>query len=225
MSRFFPLVRAYGRLEFREREISALYVFFVLLLSVFFSLALSGAYLEAEIRRKIFPSLLWISAFVSGAVALGRSFEADLAHRALDALRLSRVPLGEVFLAKLFINWLEVAAGLVLSFISLVVLLDVTIPGGELKLLLTALLASISFSALATLLSAVSIFSRIRHILLPVILLPLVVPLLFAAVELTTQVVVDKNFDIDSPWVYLLLLLDVVYVSLGAWLFPHAIGE
>ena len=67
--------------------------------------------------------------------------------------------------------------------------------------------------------------SQLINILSRLILIPLLSPLFFAAVELSTQVMTLHRIDLDSGWMSLLIGLDVLYVVLGLNLFQYVIRE
>ena len=52
--------------------------------------------------------------------------------------------------------------------------------------MLTMLLGTTGYAAVGTLLAAMAVNTRAREVMLPILLLPLVVPLLIAAVQATT---------------------------------------
>ena len=85
--------------------------------------------------------------------------------------------------------------------------------------------AIIACSALATILSGMTVASHMRQILLPLLMLPLIFPILFAATELTAQSMSPAGLEYGSPWFSLLIGLDVLYLAVGINLFEFVIRE
>jgi heme exporter protein B len=73
------------------------------------------------------------------------------------------------------------------------------------------------------LLAALTIGSRLRQVLLPLLVLPVMMPLFFAALEMTTGILLSGQIDLSSPWFVLLMLLEVLYFGLGILLYQFAV--
>jgi len=81
------------------------------------------------------------------------------------------------------------------------------------------------FVGIATLLIPITFASKLRGVILPMLLLPLLFPILFAGLELLAALFEGIPFDMTSPWVSLLIGFDVLYVALGMNLFEHVVTE
>ncbi|MCH7549588.1 MAG: heme exporter protein CcmB [Candidatus Krumholzibacteriota bacterium] len=104
-----------------------------------------------------------------------------------------------------------------------IVFFDVTVTRGIGILLLIFALGAIGFSAVGTLFSAVAVNTRMRELLLPVLLLPITVPVLIAAVE-TTSWALGADIEV-SLWFKLLVVYDVVFVTACFLIFEYVLEE
>jgi heme exporter protein B len=93
------------------------------------------------------------------------------------------------------------------------------------RLALIAFLATLGFAAVGTLLSAISSGSRLREVLLPLILYPIWVPVLIAAVELTGQALAGRPASEGGRWLTLILVYDLVFTGAGLLLFDRLLEE
>ena len=95
--------------------------------------------------------------------------------------------------------------------------------GGE--FIVVSVLTVIGYSALSTVVAAITSTSRLKNLLLPLLLIPMLFPLFFASVELTTQLMEAKSLAYDGFWFSLLLVLDLVYVVIGVVTYDALICE
>ena len=91
------------------------------------------------------------------------------------------------------------------------------------RLLLVALAGTVGFAAVGTLFAAMTAQLRAREVLLPVLLLPLAVPVLLAAVRLTELALAGEPWAAAAPWWQLLLGFDVVFVAAGLLTFEFVL--
>jgi heme exporter protein B len=194
------------RLETRNRQtlISAL-IFSVLVLVIFqFSFDLHNADIQT-----LAPGVLWSTFIFNGVLVLGRVFGVEREHATIEALALAPIDRGLVFLAK----WsLTVALMLVTELVVLVVfgaMFDTA--AFSPLMLLDLLLASAGFAAAGTSLAVISFNSRAREVMLPILLLPLSVPVVIAAVRVTSLVLDGSAPGEALPWLNLIAAFDVLF--------------
>lgn len=225
MSAFRELLKKDLLIEVRTKETLSVHLFLALVIAVVAALGVNSAFIEGEAVARLYPALVWIGFLFASTAAAGRSFEPELEHMAIDGLLLSGISPVWIFVSK----WISAAAvmllGQALNAAVLAVLLDMPlgrIAGG---VAVVSVLVVAGYAALATLLTALASTSRLKGVLLPVVLLPLVFPLFFGAIELSMSVVLDGSVPFESAWFSLLLGLDVVYVVLGFNLFEYVVRE
>jgi ABC-type transport system involved in cytochrome c biogenesis permease component len=91
------------------------------------------------------------------------------------------------------------------------------------RLLLVAVAGTVGFAAVGTLFAAMTAHLRAREVLLPVLLLPLAVPVLLAAVKLSELALAGEGWGPAGPWWQLLLGFDVVFVVAGLLTFEFVL--
>ena len=92
-------------------------------------------------------------------------------------------------------------------------------------LLLTALLGTVGFAAVGTLFAAMTMHLRAREVMFPLLLLPFVVPVLLAAVKATEAFLRGAGRAEALPWLTLLGLFDLIFVTLSLFAFEWVVEE
>jgi heme exporter protein B len=206
-----------------------------ILVAVVISFGVTSVFLDPREREQLFPALVWLAFVLNAAVSLGRSFEYEVEHRAIDGLLVVGVAPEAIFFAKWLVNSVVLVLAHAVGVLALAVLLNVSLVSVLAPFSIVSGVVIAAYSALATLAAALSTTSRLRGALLPLILLPLVFPLFFCAVELTTQLmqqhltlgsVADGEIvGLRGGWFQMLLGLGALYLFLGAMLFDGAVRE
>jgi heme exporter protein B len=208
------------QLELRTKErISSLLVLALLIVLVFV-LALSPEQVQ---RPEVGAALLWVTLLFAGMLSLQRAFLIEQERGCLSGLLLCPFEPGTLFLAKLVGNALFLT--LVQAVVTPLTLLLLAVPlsWSFLTLALVLLLGIIGFSALGTLFAAIAVRTRARDILLPLMLLPLLTPLLIAAVKVTSALLAGAEW--SGVWLRVLVAFDVLFVVTGWLIFAHVVQE
>lgn len=208
------------RIELRSKEaVSASFVFCVLVL-VIFSFTLD---LDAEESRRLGAGFLWVAFAFGGILSLNRSFALEKNDGCAKALALAPADRGGIFAGKFLANVIFMFLNQLLILPLFIVFFNVSIGPRIPLLILIFFLGSAGFSSVGTLFSAVAANTRMRELLLPLLLLPVSIPVLIASVE-TTAYVLGAN---DEPgfWFKLLVVYDVVFFTVSFLIFEYVMEE
>ncbi len=222
---FLTLLRKDLALECRSLRAITLLFALAVLLAFIISFGVSSAFLQPDQTRRLFGTLVWLSFLFFATLSHTQLLEGEIEGRAIDGVLLANVPPATMFLSKWISSIVFILPAQLLSSAIIAGFVQVPLAQHLLPFLLITLLVVAAFAALATLLSAIAITSRLKGFLLPIILLPLLIPLYFAANELTLELVLQQHLAVDSPWFTLLMLMDVGYTAGGLLLFGTAIRE
>ncbi len=98
---------------------------------------------------------------------------------------------------------------------------------GNLDALLIALLlmGTLGFTTLGTLLSAMTVQTRAREAMLPIVMLPVVLPLLMAAVRASTGILNTAPQNDWLQWTTIVGVLDIIYLTMCFLLFEYVVEE
>lgn len=201
------------RLEFRTRELLSATIVFALVVVVLFSFAFDPTAAES---RRYGPGLLWISFLFAGSLMLNPSFARERLNDTIDALRMAPISPFAILAAKMLANFIFMSLVEVVLVPVFSVLYNVSLAGIAGQLVLVLMLGTIGITVTGTVFSAISSHARLRELLLPLLLLPILTPLLIAAVEATASLFVEQP-ELDRTWVALLAGFDTVFLT-ASWL-------
>lgn len=210
------------RQEVRSRAVMTSTVFFAAITLVIMGFAVGG---ESEILARVAPGVLWVALAFAGVITASQSWVGELEDGAFEQLAMYPVPRATLYLGKMLANWLYLAAlALVLVPVSLVVY-DVT-PGDRWPLLLLVLLlGTLAFAIIGTFYAALTVSMRARESLLPLLMFPVVIPALLAAVGASTELMRFADTTLAMDWLRLLVAFVLGYVVVCTILFPFLIEE
>jgi heme exporter protein B len=202
------------RLEWRSKDAINSMLFFALLVAVVFSFSFDPS---AEESRRIAGGLIWVSFLFAAVVALNQTWARELRNQVLDAYRISPAPANALFLAKAVGNFLFVAVLEAIMAPLFMVFYNLRPLGPAWQLAVVAVLATWALVVNGTFFAAISIRTRSREVMLPLILFPVSIPALYAMVAATTAILSGDS----SPayWLKLLAVYDVVFTTACLLLF------
>lgn len=201
------------RLEFRTRELLSATIVFSLVVEVLFSFAFDPSPADA---RRIGPGLLWIAFLFAGSLMLNPSFARERSNDTLDALRLAPISSFAILAAKVLANLIFMLLAEIVLVPVFSVLYNVPVAGIVGRLALVLFLGTLGLVTTGTVFSAISAQARMRELLLPLLLLPVLAPLLIASVESTASLFLDEPA-LERTWVAFLVGFDIVFMT-AAWL-------
>jgi heme exporter protein B len=201
-------------LEARGRETVASLFVLGLLVVLIFTFAIDA---DAQEMLRVAPGVLWVAIVFSATLALGRAFAIERENGCMTALLLAPIDRGSLFLAKLTVNVvvLTVYEVLLVPCFLLLFGLGTDALTGAFAAVLVA--GTVGLAAVGTLFALAALGSRARELMLPLLILPLQIPLLIAAVKATAIVLGGAPLSEVGAWGAVLLAFDVLFVTAG-WL-------
>ena len=202
------------RIEWRSREAINSMLFFALLVVVLFSLAFSPS---GAFSQQISGGIICVATLFASMSALNQAWAREIRHQVLDAQRMAPTPGADLFLAKVIANFLFVSiVQLVLAPVFLV-FYNLRVQGQAWELALVLPLGTWALVANGTFFAALSIRSRNRELLLPLILFPIFMPALLAMV-LATGSILTGDSD-PTLWIKMLAGYDIIFTTVSLLLF------
>src|SRR5258708_10882598 len=163
------------RTDFRSRELLTTTVVFILTIVVLFSFTFDPSVSDS---RRFGPGLLWLAFLFAASLMLQPCFLREQNNDTLSALRLSVNDPFAIFLAKLAANTLFLLFTQVLLLPVFSILYNVPVLAAFPQLVLVMFMGRLGLSVNGTALSAISPHARIRELLPPLLLFPLLTPAL-----------------------------------------------
>ena len=202
------------RLEWRSKDAINAMLFFALLVVVIFSFAFDPT---AEESRRIAGGLVWVAFLFAAIVALNQTWARELRNQVLDAYRVSPAPANPLFLAKAVGNFIFVGVLELLMTPLFIAFFKLRAIGPVWQLAPIAVLGTWALVVNGTFFAAISLRTRSREIMLPLLLFPISVPALLGMVNATTAVLTGEYS--ARVWIALLLAYDVVFTIACLYLF------
>lgn len=209
-------------LEWRSRARVNATIFFAIMTLLLFSFAVGP---HQSLLQRNAPGFLWLAIFLSSTMSLGESMRLESENDAMDGLRLLPVDPLSIFLAKAIVNMLFLIGLSALMVPLALALYDAQLALGPGQLFLIIALGAAAISAPGTLYAALSSQARARDVLLPLLLFPILVPGLLAAVKATSLVFDGDPMHQLGSWRTLLIAFNVTYWFVCSLLFGRVIEE
>jgi heme exporter protein B len=207
---FLPILRATLakdlRLEWRSKDAINSMLFFSLLVVVIFSFSFEPT---AEESRRIAGGLVWVAFLFAAIVVLNQTWARELSNHVLDAYRVSPAPANSLFLAKAIGNFIFVIMLEALMTPLFIAFYRLRAIGPAWELLPIAILGTWALVVNGTFFAAISLRTRSREVMLPLLLFPISVPALLGMVNATTAVLTGEES--TRFWIVLLVAYDVVF--------------
>lgn len=206
--------------ELRTKDIFSAMFVFALLAVIIFQFAFD---LRIENVREVVPGVLWVAISFSGVLGLNRSFVLEKDKGSLEGLLLTPVDRSAIYFGKMIAN---LAFMLVVeAFLTPLCMVLFDVPLLTAPILLIVLLGTIGLAAVGTIFAALSVNTRAREVLLPILLLPVMVPVLIAGVRAVGGLLDGDSLASLSNWVQLLVVFDILYLAAAFMLFDFVVEE
>ena len=202
------------RLEWRSKDALNGMAFFAVLVAVLFSFSFDP---HAEESRQIAGGIIWVAFLFAAVIALNQTWTRELRHQVLEAIRLSPAPPAALFFGKALGNMVFVCAVEALTAPLFVVFYDLRPLGDARWLLPVFLLGTWALVINGTFFAAISLRTRHRELMLPLLLFPISIPALLAMVQATTMVLTGDGS--PAVWIKLLAGYDIIFTTVSLLLF------
>ena len=209
-------------IELRTKETLASLLLLGLLTLVVLSFAFDPT---SPLREAAAPGVLWVALIFAGTLGMNRSLLRERDHDCLHGLLLAPLDRGTIYFAKTAANFLFMVAAQVVLLPLFVFFFNLPLINTVLMLTPVLLLGLLGFAAVGTLFAAVSLRTRAREVMLPLLMLPLAAPLFLAGIGASAQLLAGQPFAAVAHWLRLLGAFDVVFLVVG-WLgFEYVVEE
>ncbi len=229
--RAIALIRKDMITERRSKAAFNAMAFFAAMVLFIFSFALGpdapsmSAGAGQTLLQYLWPGLLWVAIFFTGMLALGRSFQIEMESGGMEALRLYPGDKKAVYAGKLVANLIVLAAMELILIPVSAILYNIDLWTKLPALLGVTLMGSLGFAAVGTFYAALTANLRARDVMLPVLVFPILVPIVVAAVKATTLVIRGDPMGEMWTWLRIMGLIDVVLLTVCTLTFEFALED
>ncbi len=224
MKRYLQVVRAVLwkdlRIELRTKDAFTSMAVFAVLALLIMNFAFE---LRVPDKSMVVPGVLWVAVAFSGVLGLGRAFVNEKDKGSLAGLMLAPVDRSAIYFGKMLANLIFILV--VEVFILPLIVLFFNVPLISAPLLLILLLGTIGLAAVGTVFSALTVNTRAREVLLPVLLFPILLPVLIAGIRSTIGLLEGDTLADLTNWLQLLAFFDLLYIVVAFVTFDHVVEE
>lgn len=216
----FSVARKDLRAELRSRELVTSMALFAFLSILIFSFALE---LDRVAREEAISGVLWVTVVFASTIGLNRSLAIEREQANLDAMLLAPVDRPAIFFGKLTGNFLfTLLVGCLLLPLMTILYNKTLIDPWVLLVLFTG---TLGFCTVGTLLATMTVQTRSRESLLPIVMMPIALPVLLAAVRATTAILTGVPQNDWMIWIQLLVGINLIYLLLCYLLFEYVVED
>lgn len=207
-------------LEIRTKDTVVSVFVFALLSIVVFNFALNPTPQNVGL---VAPGILWIAFTFGGVLGLTRSFAVEKEQGGMQGMLLTPAGRDSIYFGKVLSIFVFMMAVEAVTFPVFAVVYNLPLLAPE--FIPVAILATIGISAVGTLFSAMSVNTRAREVMLPLLFFPIAVPLIVAGVEASTPTITGEGWSGITQWLPILALFDVVFLVGCAIAFGYVIQD
>jgi heme exporter protein B len=194
--------------EFKSKQTIGMMIIFSALVILVFSFAFDPT---NNMVRAVIPGLVWVITIFAGILGLNRSFIAELENDSLTGLRSAPIDPASIYLGKVLANFALVSVVQLISIPVLFILFGYRFTGSYFWFILIIFAGTLGLIIVGTFLSALSANAKNSEMLLPVLLLPLLSPLMIAAVQATRVVLENEEIGNAVSWLQLMAAYDLLF--------------
>lgn len=208
------------RAELRGRELINSMLLYSVLAVLIFSFSME---LDRQARQTSIAGVFWVTVIFAGMLGLNRSLAAEKDKGNLDALLLAPIDRAVLFFGKMLSNLIFMLIVAVLLMFLVTILFNISL--FKPWLALVVLLGTVGFATVGTLLSSMTVHTRARETMLPILLLPVSLPIILSAVRASTAILTAVPQADWIAWPQMLFVADVILLALAYVLFDYVVEE
>jgi heme exporter protein B len=197
-------------------------LFFGVVVLVIFNFALESL---RDSLRAAAPGILWVAFAFSGTLGLNRMFAAEKENGCLQGLLMIPVDRGVIYLGKMLAATVFMLIAEITIFVFSLVFFNLTVWVEIPYLALVFLIGTLGFAAVGTLLSAIAVNTKLREVLLPLMLFPIILPILINAVEATDIILNARDYRALNLPITIMSVFTIVFGTIAYLLFEHVLED
>lgn len=206
--------------QLRTRDIVSSTLVFGILVIVVFNFAFEPDSVNLD---TVGSGILWVAFTFAGVLSLSRSFILEKEKDCLQGLMLCPVGREVLYAGKMLgcLLFMLIIEAIILPVFAVLFDLPVFLP----KLAVITFLATVGFALVGTLLSALSVHTKAREVMMPILFFPVVVPVIIAAVKASELTLKGESWGELASWLEIIIAFDVVFLVVSPWVFENVLEE
>lgn len=221
-STVFNIIEKDLLLELKSKEVVVSMLLFSLLVVIVFSFIFEPG---AEYKESLVGGILWMAIIFSGVLGLNKSMLNEITGGNLNALLLAPVDRSAVFFGKVFSNFLFLIIMEIITIPIFMVFYNINIFANSFMSILVLAIGTYGFAVLGTLFSLISVKTKTREIMLPLLLLPIMIPIILAGIQCMNIYIKGEDVADSYKWLKLIGAFDVIFTAVIYAIFDYIVEE
>jgi len=209
-------------LELKSKEVINSMLIFSLLTVIVFSFIFEPG---AEYKIDLVGGILWMAIVFAGILGLNKSMMSEINGGNLNALLLAPVDKSAIFFGKVLSNFVFLVFMEIITVPVFTIFYNINIFQHTLLPIPVLILGTYGFSVLGTLFSIISVKSRTREVMLPILLLPLMIPIILAAIQSINIFIKGDAISDADRWIRLIAAFDLIFTFVVYAIFDYIVEE
>lgn len=209
-------------LELKSKEVINSMLIFSLLTVIVFSFIFEPG---AEYKIDLVGGILWMAIVFAGILGLNKSMMSEINGGNLNALLLAPVDKSAIFFGKVLSNFVFLVFMEIITIPVFTIFYNINIFQHTLLSIPVLILGNYGFSVLGTLFSIISVKSRTREVMLPILLLPLMIPIILAAIQSINIFIKGDAISDANKWIRLIAAFDLIFTFVVYAIFDYIVEE
>lgn len=206
--------------ELRTREIVFSVIVFTLLVIVIFNITLG---LNSDLINVLAPGILWVTFAFAGVLSMNRAFVPEKEQGCIEGLLACPISRDVIYFGKMLSSLLFMIVVEAVALLVFTLLFNVNVLSPP--LILITIVGTIGFATVGTLFSALASNTRARELVLPILFLPIIIPVIIGAVNVSAEILKGGSWGVLAPWLQIILAFDAVFLVISFWAFGFVVEE
>ena len=219
---FMTLLKKDLKLEFRSKEI--IFSTFVLGLSIILVFALSFQN-QTKLKYEFSSGILWVVILFISTFALNRAFSIEQESSSIWSWLSSPIDRGLVFLSKMVSISIYVLLAEIMFLIPFLIFMKIPTNFSLINLIIIILIGTLAITTIGCLISTITLQTRIRNALIPILLFPSCTPIVISATKSTLLILKNRPFIDWSFWLLVMITFFIIFSLVGYIIFDRVIEE
>lgn len=209
------------RMELRTKESLNSTIVFSIMVTIVFSFIFEPG---SETKFEVVGGIFWMAVTFSGLLSFNKTIINELNGGSLNALMLAPIDRSAIFFGKFLLNFLFLAILETVLIILFTIFYDINLIADKLSIV-TFILATYAYALMGTLFSFISVRTKSRELMLPILMLPILIPIILSAI-LSTNIFLKAD-DIEAAYNYLkiMAIFDIIFTVVIFAVFPLMVEE
>ena len=171
----------------------------------------------------ISAGILWISIIFGSVIGMNHIYSIEIESGSINRILMSPISRDAFFFGKVLSNIVLMVFLEIILVPTIIILYDINVPLFQVAVL--SLFVILGISLLGTLFSAIAIKTKTREVMLPILLLPILSPILIAAVEVTSALIAGQSISDTQRWLSLIIVFDAIFFVISPFLFTFIVSD